>query len=48
MNTVMRGNDAQAVGRDAAGGVEEKRRMEAGNLSAGKESSKIGSYSSEA
>ena len=48
MDTVMRRNDAQAVGRDATGGVEEERRMEAGNLSAGKELSKIGSCGAEA
>jgi hypothetical protein len=42
-DTSMRRDDAQAVGRDATGCVEEKRRMEAGNLSAGKVSSKIGS-----
>ena len=47
MDTVMRRNDAQVVGRDATGGVEEERRMEAGNLSAGKVSSKIGSCSPE-
>jgi len=48
MDAVMRRNDAQAVGRDATGGVEGKRRMEAGNLSAGKELSKIGSCGAEA
>jgi len=47
MDAVMRRNDAQVVGRDATGGVEEKRRMEAGNLSAGKELWKIGSCGAE-
>lgn len=46
-DTLICRDDAQAVGRDATGGVEEKRRMEAGNLSAGKVSSKIGSCGAE-
>jgi hypothetical protein len=36
MDILKRIDDAQAVGRDATGVVEEERRMEAGNLSAGK------------